>query len=138
VGTNVVTVTLAALATALATGLGAVPFSFVSSMSRHNGPLVQRGLIRNGKPRAPLGALGNSASAGGRVGVESLDVAGTMRGLDAVSWHTQLERALAERYTDDEVFLRLGHRAGRRAAMRDGGPARARAGRLEERRGLIV
>jgi zinc transporter, ZIP family len=34
VGTNVVTVTLAALATALATGLGAVPFFFVSSMSR--------------------------------------------------------------------------------------------------------
>jgi ZIP family zinc transporter len=34
VGTNVVTVTLAALATALATGLGAVPFFFVGSMSR--------------------------------------------------------------------------------------------------------
>jgi zinc transporter, ZIP family len=33
VGTNVVTVTLAALATALATGLGAVPFAFVRSMS---------------------------------------------------------------------------------------------------------
>ena len=33
-GTNVVTVTLAALATALATGLGAVPFFFVSTMSR--------------------------------------------------------------------------------------------------------
>ena len=32
--TNVVEVTLAALATALATGLGAIPFLFVSSMSR--------------------------------------------------------------------------------------------------------
>jgi ZIP family zinc transporter len=34
VSTNVVEVTLAALATALATGLGALPFLFVSSMSR--------------------------------------------------------------------------------------------------------
>jgi ZIP family zinc transporter len=33
-GTNVVTVTLAALATALATGLGALPFVFVPTMSR--------------------------------------------------------------------------------------------------------
>lgn len=33
-GTNVLDVTLAALATALATGLGALPFLFVSSMSR--------------------------------------------------------------------------------------------------------
>ena len=33
-GTNVVEVTLAALATALATGLGAIPFLFVTSMSR--------------------------------------------------------------------------------------------------------
>src|SRR4029453_2982818 len=77
--------------------------------------------IRNGKPRAPFSALGNSASAGGRVGVESLDVAGAMLGLDAGSWHPQLERALAERYTDDEVVVRLTDRAGRRAAARDAG-----------------
>ena len=70
-GTNVVTVTLAALATALATGLGAVPFFFVSSMSRRwigisnaaaagfmlsaSGALLLEGLVR-GPGRVVAGA----------------------------------------------------------------------------------
>src|SRR6185436_2491009 len=85
-----------------------------------------------------FGALGNSASAGGRVGVESFDVKRGLLGLATGSWHPQLEHALAERDTDDAVLLRLADRAGRRAAARDGGPARPRAGRFEERRGLAV
>jgi hypothetical protein len=46
-------------------------------------------------------------SAGSRISVDSLDVAGAVPRLDASCWHPKLEGALAERYTHEEILVRV-------------------------------
>jgi zinc transporter, ZIP family len=131
VGTNVVTVTLAALATALATGLGAVPFFFLGSMSRRwigisnaaaagfmlsaSGALLLEGLIR-GPGRVVAGVA---------VGVAFIAVAPDRRKVRRASLRATRGRRCQEadldyRGHDGSLFQRGGRR--RRCLRRRSGP----------------